>query len=252
MRADPAMLSLFPLYLNFELQHSLLTTTQRILEKSLFEFGLKVVAETVREKGWDCAQCVELNDWVKILRRRPDILPKQRVEGLNKSLQMLLDSIVQIRHTAVHRQRVTANAIESFLADAECFARLLDDHTCTLELANIRQETSSFVQRLANQQKSTQEKLVGIASHNKTQETKLRFTEHLAVKQVLQEAQEHEYMATSTFQHTVSLETTSQDAASVAVCCSDGCTDHSNQLSIRLCSACVDHLRGTKHTELRL
>ena len=246
LKADHAMLSLFPLYLEFGLQHSLLTTAQRILEKSLYEFGSRVLAETVQERGWDCAQCVELNDWAKILRTRPELLPKARIEELNKPLQKLLDSIVQIRHTAVHRQKITANVIELFLADAECFTRILDDDTCSRELANIRQEVSGLVQGLAQQQKSTQERLLEIASNRKSQQTKLQLLEHEAVAQVLHEAQEHKCIMASSFQQATSLNTSLWDATPVAVSCGDDCSDHSNQLSLRLCATCVDHLRGAE------
>lgn len=84
---------------------------QRMLEDSIFTFGATAMREMIKEKGWDCAQCVELNDWVKILRKRRDLLPRAKIEALDKPLMSLLNAVVEIRHTAAHQKRTTAHEI---------------------------------------------------------------------------------------------------------------------------------------------
>lgn len=90
-----------------------------MLEDSLFQFGSKEMQEIMKDKGWDCARCVELNDCVKILRRRKDLLNGFKGETSNRPLFAVLGSLAQLRHTAVHRQRVTALEVQLFLEDAE-------------------------------------------------------------------------------------------------------------------------------------
>jgi len=119
LNADQATSSLSAIYLPYTLQHALLVRAQNLLEDCLFKFGSNKMRDVIKDKGWDCAQCVELNDWVKILRKRKDLLNDSSVETSNRPLSAILGSLVQLRHTAVHRQRITALEVQLFLEDAE-------------------------------------------------------------------------------------------------------------------------------------
>lgn len=108
LSAEQATSSLSPIFLPCTLQHALLVRAQNLLEDCLFKFGSDKMQDVIKDKGWDCAQCVELNDWVKILRKRKDPLNNSKVKTPNRPLSAILGSLTQLRHTAVHRQRITA------------------------------------------------------------------------------------------------------------------------------------------------
>jgi hypothetical protein len=79
----------------------------------------------MEQKGWDCAECVELNVWTGVLRAREGMFTGDELGSLGTSFGGLLSSIANIRHTAVHRGRVTAKLLERFLLDAEILVKLL-------------------------------------------------------------------------------------------------------------------------------
>lgn len=65
--------------------------------------------------SWDCPELVELNKWTELLK-------SEGVAALGdtrKPLEKLLQSIANIRHTAVHRLRTNSVRLEQFLIDAE-------------------------------------------------------------------------------------------------------------------------------------
>lgn len=100
------------------------------------------------KEGWDCAESVELNQWTKLLFLHQNKCSAPSLQTLVRPLKEILDSVTQLRHTAVHRIKVSANRLESFLADSEILARLLEDNECTLYLARLQQETSVAVEEL--------------------------------------------------------------------------------------------------------
>jgi hypothetical protein len=105
--------------------------------------------DVVETKGWECSQCVELNDCVKILRKRKDLIPSPKGKRPNRPLSAVLDSVVQLRHTAVHRQKVTALEVQLFLEDAEFLLNFLDDGASAKEICDICQSLSDHVEDLS-------------------------------------------------------------------------------------------------------
>ena len=122
--------SLYPVYLPFQTQHNLLVTVQQALERACYEFARNSMPEVVKQEGWECAESVELNLWARACTARLDKFEAEAVEDLGKPLQELFDSLAQLRHTAVHRVRISANRLEVFMVDAESCAKLLDDSGC--------------------------------------------------------------------------------------------------------------------------
>ncbi|KAJ8610785.1 hypothetical protein MRB53_038336 [Persea americana] len=178
---------MFPVYLDFECQHALLTSVQQILEESLFQFGTRAIQNTVKDKGWDCAQCVELNDWTKLIRKNKGLLPESKVKGLAKPLRSVLDSVAQIRHTAVHRQRVTTSRIMTFLEDAESLVELVQDSSRLQQITEIRQDAFRATERLVQSKKRTEERLMQIHNDSAAEEMALRRREHLLVHKTMKE-----------------------------------------------------------------
>ncbi|QSS59377.1 hypothetical protein I7I51_08812 [Histoplasma capsulatum] len=120
--------SLFPIYLPLRSQHLLLAKVQTILEQTCFEFGQHVMPDVLQKNHWDCPESAELNVWATELLQRQDVFADKKGD-VGKPLEKLFRSVADIRHTAVHRIRVSARGIEQFLLDAETLAMLLGDMT---------------------------------------------------------------------------------------------------------------------------
>jgi hypothetical protein len=245
LNADEVISSLNLVYLPCSLQHTLLVTAQNFLEDSLFKFGSDKMQDVIRDKGWDCAQCVELNDWVKILRKRKDLLPNSKGGASDRPLSAVLDSVVQLRHMAVHRQRVTALEVQLFLEDAESLSNFLDDEESAKEISNIHRSLSDHVKDLSAQSSSNQERLRAIAKEKRTQMFQLQVEEHSAVGRVLAESQDFERRATARFQQrTLRREIThARGRSSATPPKDDGCDHHVEQKSFRFCASCIEDVR---------
>jgi hypothetical protein len=74
------------------------------------------MGDILRRKEWDSPECVELNIWTRELLCNKDRFDADRINGLGKPFPDFLKSI---RHTAVHRVRVTANRVEQFMIEVE-------------------------------------------------------------------------------------------------------------------------------------
>jgi hypothetical protein len=137
LNADQVISLLSPIYLPCSLQHSLLVKAQNLLEHCLFKSGTSKMQEVIKDKGWDCAQCVELNDLVEILRRGKDLLNNFKDRTSHRPLSAVLGSLIQLRHTAVHWQRITALEIQLFLEDAGSLLNLLGDEEAAKDMSDI-------------------------------------------------------------------------------------------------------------------
>lgn len=100
--------SLYPVYLPYQTQHKLLGIVQQALERAYYNFAMRVLPDLVEEE-WECAESVELNLWARIFSTNQERFSQEGVGKLGKPLSQLFDSVAQLRHTAVHRVRVSAN-----------------------------------------------------------------------------------------------------------------------------------------------
>jgi hypothetical protein len=244
LNADQATSSLSPIYLPCTLQHALLMRAQNLLEDCLFKFGSDKMQDVVRDKGWDCARCVELNDWVKILRKRKDLLNDSEVGTSSRPLSTILGSLIQLRHTAVHRQRITALEVELFLEDAESLLGLLGDRESAKEISKVRCLLSEHVKQLSVRSSSDQERLRGIAREKRMQVFQLQLEEHTAVSRILAENQDFDRDATLQFQQRTAIEIThTRDLSYATPLPDDECDQHMNQLTFRFCASCIEDVR---------
>jgi hypothetical protein len=245
LNADEVISSLDLVYLPCSLQHTLLVTAQNLLEDSLFKFGRDKMQDVIRDKGWDCAQCVELNDWVKILRKRKDLLPNSKGEASDRPLSAVLGSVVQLRHMAVHRQRVTALEVRLLLEDAESLLNFLDDGESAKEISDIHHSLTDHVEDLSAHSSSDQERLRVIAKEKRMQMFQLQVEEHSAVSRVLTESQDFQQRATALFQQrTLHRETThARKRSSATPPKDDGCDHHTEQKTFRFCASCIEDVR---------
>ncbi|RKL43128.1 hypothetical protein BFJ72_g4541 [Fusarium proliferatum] len=145
----------FQVHLPFATQHLLMEQLQKTLELACYQYGVKELQSTIQERDWDCPEAVELNRWTEILGHKGNL----KREGINKPLPELLQSIAQIRHTAVHRVRTDSTRLQGFLADAEDLARALGDVVRTEAISKLRFHTQSVIAALAQKKSSMQRQL---------------------------------------------------------------------------------------------
>lgn len=139
-------MSLNPIYLPYQTQYKLLVKVQQSLERACFDFAILNLPKIVENEDWDCGEAVELNIWSKVLGEHRSKFLQDDLDELDKPLQHLLDSITQLRHTAVHRLRISTEQVELFMADAESLAMLLRNQSCAVQLSQLRHETHQIVQ----------------------------------------------------------------------------------------------------------
>lgn len=131
--------SLPPLLFPFVPGHRIIERTQSVLERACFDFTLQAMPDVLRGSRWPCAEAVELNLWVKEVHRRQKggLVDAGNKIGLLSRVDFC-ESIAKIRHTAVHRDTVTAREMEKFLADGETLATMLGDKAALAKLSSMR------------------------------------------------------------------------------------------------------------------
>ncbi|PVI05338.1 hypothetical protein DM02DRAFT_686219 [Periconia macrospinosa] len=137
--------SLYPVYLPFVVQHRLLKRMQRILENACYSFAQKTLGNTLRHKGWDCPEAIELNWWPPVFHNHQEVFSSEDLDGLFKPLDDVLESMARIRHSAVHRLRLTAKSIMQLTVDAESMLALFHDEEHINEISNIRRQIQSLI-----------------------------------------------------------------------------------------------------------
>ncbi|KAK1989248.1 hypothetical protein LZ30DRAFT_576476 [Colletotrichum cereale] len=133
----------------YQAQHALLVRAQEILENSCFKYAVHSMPRVLRSRRWDAPECGELNIWVRIftyeagVRFKGEVIPHP-----HRTWSSFFKSIIDLRHKAVHRQQLTGRNIESYLRDAQSFARLLRDDEGAETLARFREETRERLKTL--------------------------------------------------------------------------------------------------------
>ncbi|KAI1027867.1 hypothetical protein LB503_011827 [Fusarium chuoi] len=118
-------------YLPFPTEHLLIEKLQKTLEGACYEYGIRELSSIMQERHWDCPEAAELSQWAELLGNKGNL----KRQGSDRSLEELLHSIAQIRHTAVHRVRTSSAGLQRFLDDAEYLTRALG----TIQLAQNKQ-----------------------------------------------------------------------------------------------------------------
>nr|POE72451.1 hypothetical protein CFP56_12324 [Quercus suber] len=183
-RAAP---SLYPVYLPLRSQHRLLNLAQKTLEQACYEFGTTVLTSVLQANGWDCAEAVELNIWARSLREHKDKFVEDELVDTAKSFEDLLDSIAQLRHTAVHRLRVSATRLEQFMYDGESLCKLLHDAPSTTTMTRLRRTTSLAVDDLKRSKDLLETRIAATIQDFATRRAQLAQLEQLTLAQLLAE-----------------------------------------------------------------
>lgn len=219
--------SLYPVYLPLKSQHQLLVELQTILEAACFEFASQHFVQMLDDEGWDSAECVELNMWMGIFRRHNPEFSAQKINTLGKPLGEFLTSITQIRHTAVHRTRLTTKTIEEFLVESELLARLLDAESQAQKLSSLRRDIQSIIDELSCNKDwlegRCRERLGEIAKKR----VELDCLERAAIEEMLKEDRDYQVFAGESLQNAVAAPRTAIHSPKSSVL--DGNSETSNE-----------------------
>lgn len=186
--------SLYPVYLPMRTQHLLMNELQTILEKASYEFRLINMPNLLQERGWTCAECVELNEWLKIMASFEGKMSEEAIRTNDKPLSGLLTDMAQIRHIAVHRVPVTADQIELFLVDAKSLARVLNDDIRGEMIAQLRRRTKDAVDDIKRNKDLLQSRGVETMRRVRRQQAKLERELRRAIEKMLQEDKEFQFV----------------------------------------------------------
>ncbi|KFA80282.1 hypothetical protein S40288_10265, partial [Stachybotrys chartarum IBT 40288] len=101
--------SMDPVNVSFSTQHALFTRLQSLLERACFEYGYKIMHDTLRERNWSCAESVQLHLWADELKHRCDTFDTVLT---NSELESLFRSMIDIRNIAVERTQRLATVLK--------------------------------------------------------------------------------------------------------------------------------------------
>ena len=117
------------------------------------------------------------------------------IDEVGKPLTQLLESITQLRHTAVHRLRVSANRLEQFVIDAESLSRLLRDDSCAQQLSRLRRETKMTIDDEKRNKDLLESKLSSKLKKIADQRAELDHLEQMAISDMMKEDKEYQIFA---------------------------------------------------------
>ncbi|KAK0386391.1 hypothetical protein NLU13_6228 [Sarocladium strictum] len=183
---------LFPVYLPFKVQHQLLRHLQSLLESACYDFGLRTMPEILHEHKWDCAEAMELNRWVGAVMKQENIMANKRCAT---PAETVLRAVANIRHTAVHRLRVNAKAIQQFLLDAETLAIFIEDVELQRRISRLRGDTRAIVEELEQNKHFLRSKLDETLRKIADQRRELQALEEDAIAEMAKEDQEYGALA---------------------------------------------------------
>ncbi|KAK8142827.1 hypothetical protein G3M48_008189 [Beauveria asiatica] len=147
----------------------------------------------MRSRGWDCPEAAELNLWVGEFSRRHSLFEKGPDVGV--PIAELFHSIVNIRHTAVHRVRVQAKGIEKFLKDAERFVTLLEHTEQRKKISKLRRDTTTALDELGRNKHLLRAKLDDTLQNISEQRKTLDNLEKTAIEEMTREDGEYQLLA---------------------------------------------------------
>ncbi|KAH8817458.1 hypothetical protein F5884DRAFT_853873 [Xylogone sp. PMI_703] len=194
--------SLFPVYFPLRTQNYILMKVQTILENACFDFAQRVMPDILKKQNWDCPESSELNIWAaEFLGRKKEFASK--LDNTGRPLEKLFYSISEIRHTAVHRTRVSARQVEQFILDAESLATLLGDDLRLRTFIKLRQDVQAAIEELEYNKHHLGSRLAETLNKLDMQRAGLDRMEEEAIADVKKEDNEHLVLTGINLEHAV-------------------------------------------------
>ncbi|RDL30367.1 Uncharacterized protein BP5553_10245 [Venustampulla echinocandica] len=206
--------------LNFSISKAFLPTYERlcsVIVPSVLasQYSAQTSGEDVLQtKGWDCPESVELNIWARIFCSNEDKFDAEKLDQLGKPFPEFLDSIAQLRHTAVHRVRVSANTVRQFMIEAEFLADILHDNICARTLSCLRREVQQVVDELGRNKDLLESRLTEKLQDIDTRRRELDSLERKAVEEILREDKEYQTLASMNLEQAINIPENAQDSTS--------------------------------------
>ena len=189
--------SLYPAYLAFPSQHRIMTEVQALLERSCFAYGQTTFWEELKRRGWDCPESAELNAWTPVLLEQQAKVNPELVAQRGRPLSEIMNSLSHLRHTAVHRIRVTANRVFQFICDAENLSIILGDCESSERLADLRRGLESTIDDINRNKDLLESRHVEVLKHLAEERAKLLRQEKAAHEHLLAEDKKYQARVTA-------------------------------------------------------
>ncbi|CUS14501.1 unnamed protein product [Tuber aestivum] len=167
-------------------QHNITTSLQCILEGACFRFAKRHVPELLARKRWTCAHSAELSMWTKELSKTfeqsPSTVHLEQIGG-TAQLPLLLKSLGDLRHSAVHRIPVPADKLLLFIRASLQMAEILGDEEKQLAVKSILCAVQSALDKQKAEKQKIEDSLSKQLQSIELQKKKLDMEAHQAKKQ---------------------------------------------------------------------
>ena len=180
-----------------------MTTAQRTLEESCFEFGKTWLPSMLDDHGWDCAEAVELTKWTRILAKRSSKLPTHALATNGSPLNEVLFSTHKLRHTAVHRLPTTARGINQLIEFAVKFTETLQDSVRATQLEELQREIESKIKAMELSKNVLEDSMTCELEEIRRQRQELDEKEKHLVANMLKEDQENRSLIGSLLEESI-------------------------------------------------
>ena len=137
--------SLYPTQFPFKVQHCILAKVQALLEECCFSFSTTHAPHLVRQYHWDCPEALELNKWTLIMIKHLSSIPEEAFKKSKAGVASVLVNVNRLRHSAVHRLRVSAKRIAYMIDTAVQLADMLQDTFKVSQLADLHKELENKI-----------------------------------------------------------------------------------------------------------
>lgn len=174
------------------------------------------MGDTLQKERWDCPESVELNTWARVFRSNEDKFDADKLAELGRPFSGFLDSIAQLRHTAVHRVRISANRVQQFVTEAEFLAVILRNDSCTQTLSRLRRAVQQVIDELGRNKDLLESILKGKLQEIDTRRRELDRLESRAVEDMLGEDKEYQTLASANLKQAISAPETVQHSTSTS------------------------------------
>jgi len=173
------------------------TEVQALLERSCFAHGQTTFWEELRRRGWDCPESAELNAWTPVFLEQQAKVNPELVAQRGRPLSEIMNSLRHLRHTAVHRIRVTANRVFQFICDAENLSIILGDCGSSERLADLRRSLESTIDDINRNKDLLESRHVETLKHLADERAKLLRQEEAAHEHLLAEDEKYQARVTA-------------------------------------------------------
>ncbi|KAH7304101.1 hypothetical protein B0I35DRAFT_445893 [Stachybotrys elegans] len=144
--------------ISYDVQHRLMVRVQYLLEQACFEYAQKHLPHLLQRNNWSCPEAMELHIFERELR---ELNPEAKSKGRDKALPPATHPkrAIQIRHAAVHRERMSAHMMGEMLHDGEKLLEELGDMNRRDAMAKLRTRVHGILIQLDAKEKSSDEAL---------------------------------------------------------------------------------------------